>query len=117
MKKDNTIFIMIMTILIMLFIYSLFYVNVITYGDSMKPTLKNHQIVRCKKRPKEIEVRDIIAFKVMGQNIIHRVVEKHIIEDIGEYYYTKGDNNEYKDVMPITKDNILCKVIEKKGER
>lgn len=72
----------------------------------MNPIIYKDDIVVIKEQDK-YEIGDIISYKdVQGNTITHRIIEKK--EDV---YYTKGDNNNTKDDIPIHIENIQGKVI------
>ena len=54
-------------------------------GIRIKPTTEN-----------EIEVGDIISYRIFGILVVHRVVEKGS-DNKGVYFITKGDNNAFPD--------------------
>lgn len=110
-KLWYTSLILLIIINITLLAYNFIYKRVIIRGTSMEPTYYEGNKVNCLKRPKNIVVGDVIGYKQGGRNIIHRVVS--ITEVDGLVYYTlKGDNNFMTDILPITKENIYCKVVE-----
>lgn len=67
-------------------------------GRSMLPLLREGDIVFIVKvKPDEIVEGDIVVFEWRGGLIIHRVVDRVVVD--GKYYYvTKGDNNPFEDV-------------------
>lgn len=79
-------------------------------GESMLPTLPTKTVKLCIKQ-KEYQVNDIISFRVDGLEIVHRIIMKVNYSGI-TYYETQGDNNSDKDLLPITKEQIRCKVIK-----
>ena len=88
-------------------------------GNSMYPVITENtcEIVLPVKNDTVIEIGDIISFNVTKEYCIknncrymHRVVKKGIDND-GEYYITKGDNNLFKDRIRIRKNDINYMVI------
>ena len=65
---------------------------------SMMPALseESNGIRITPKDESEINVGDLVTFKVAGELIIHRVIEKGLDEE-GVYFITKGDNNPVSD--------------------
>lgn len=93
---------------------ALFNINnkiLIVTGESMQPTLYQGNVRVCRKRPKKIKIGDILAYRIDGKSIVHRVVEINKYADV-TYYITKGDNNDTVDFIPITKEQIYCKVVK-----
>lgn len=79
--------------------------------QSMYPNLKAGDMVIIKKcNSDDINVQDIIQYKMDGYTIIHRVIEKN--QENGEYYFiTKGDNNNSEDNISVKEDQLIGKVI------
>ena len=51
-------------------------------------------------------------YKLEGYTVIHRVID--ISQKDGHFYFiTKGDNNENKDSLPVSEDQLIWKVILK----
>lgn len=60
----------------------------------------------------DIKLQDIIEYKLEGYTVIHRVI--NIDQKDGHFYFTtKGDNNENKDALPVSEDQLIGKVIFK----
>ena len=84
-------------------------------SESMEPKIYKGDAVLVKKvkSKEELKVGEIIVYKNMGEDIVHRLVE---VEKKGNktFYRTKGDNNntrdnldiEYKDIKGIVKLKI-----------
>lgn len=69
-------------------------------SGSMEPQYHVGSVIFVKPTdPYEIAVDDVITFK-LTDNVIatHRVVR---IDTENESFYTKGDNNEYEDIVPV----------------
>jgi len=66
--------------------------------DSMLPLLdKGANGIRISpKSEEEIQIGDIVSFKMRGVLVVHRVVEKGTDEK-GVYFVTRGDNNSFND--------------------
>lgn len=80
---------------------------------SMEKELNVGDIVIIKKcNANDINVGDIIEYKMEGYTVIHRVIEKK--QTKGEYsFITKGDNNGNPDKEPVKEDQLIGKVIFK----
>ncbi len=67
-------------------------------SGSMKPLLdKDANGIRiAPESAEEIQVGDIVSFRILGRLVVHRVTEKGV-DDKGGYFITKGDNNLFKD--------------------
>ncbi|MFA4887795.1 MAG: signal peptidase I [Candidatus Nanoarchaeia archaeon] len=66
--------------------------------DSMLPLLDNgaNGIRVVPKNEREIQVGDIVTFRLARGLVIHRVVERGIDKE-GVYFVTRGDNNRFND--------------------
>jgi signal peptidase I len=92
---------------------------VVAQGISMKPAIREGDILIFKGTdPYEIEVGDIIIFKVpeelediLPQKITHRVIEKKTTEE-GVIFRTKGDNAP-RDSFEVPEGRVLGKEIAK----
>jgi len=77
--------------------------------DSMYPAItgNSHAIGLRVDENTEIRIGDIISFKVLEikQNYAHRVIEIGYDKD-GEYFITKGDNNNKKDNIKVRREDI-----------
>lgn len=73
--------------------YSLLHVQ----GTSMKPSIKNGDLIVIDRRSKDkYEVGDVVSFRMSDGTIITHEIVKVEIDD--EYrYFTKGTNNNYQD--------------------
>jgi len=80
---------------------------------SMYPEIKAGDAVIIKKcTPNDIVLGDVIEYKMNGYTVIHRVIE--IYQKDGEFFFiTKGDNNDSKDSIPVSEDQLIGKVIYK----
>lgn len=87
--------------------------NFIVLSGSMSPTIETGDIVLVKENL-DIKKKDIVAFKVDGAIVTHRVVD--IIEkDNKVYYQTKGDANKTPDFDLIKYEDIEGRYIFKIG--
>ena len=67
-------------------------------------------IQKCKSN--DVNVGDIIEYKMEGYTVIHRIVEKR--QRSGNYFFiTKGDNNNAPDTKEVNEDQLIGKVIFK----
>lgn len=104
---SNVLFIGI--ILFLIFFILNYKMYIITSG-SMEPEIKTHELVVVKTSLKEYKVGDIISYydKSLEIPVTHRVIEHDKDQDI---YITKGDANNTDDNVPLTKENIIGKVV------
>ena len=80
---------------------------------SMEPELYVGDIAIMKKAsPNDIEIGDIIQYKMEGYSVVHRVIQKD--QKGGTVtFITKGDNNNSPDFYPVKEDQLMGKVIYK----
>ena len=80
----------------------------VVLSGSMEPTIKTGSLCFINKHAKyeKIKEKDIIAFKMEGTLVTHRV---YSVTDEG--FETKGDNNDDKDGSLVTKDSFVGKNI------
>ena len=88
--------------------------NYIVLTGSMDPTIEVGDIVFVKET-KEVNEKDIIAFKVDKAIVTHRVVEK-IKKDSGTYYRTKGDANNSADSELVKASAVEGKYVFRVGK-
>jgi len=80
---------------------------------SMYPELKVGDLVIIEKcTSNDVNVGDIIQYKMDGYTVIHRVKEIHK-KNNNIFFITKGDNNSSKDKLPVSQDQLMGKVIFK----
>jgi len=82
-------------------------------GGSMEPTIKTGALITMEKAaPAEIQVRDIIGFKVEGMDtpVCHRVIEIVDTEE-GFGFITQGDANESPDTWIVKPENLIGRVV------
>ena len=80
---------------------------------SMEKELYTGDVVIIKKcNSNDVNVGEIIEYKMEGYTVIHRVVEKR--QRSGNFYFiTKGDNNNAPDIEEVREDQLIGKVIFK----
>lgn len=80
---------------------------VYTIGSaSMVPTINVGDVVVIDKKDKEFEEDDVIAFYHNDVILVHRIVK--IYKDAyGEYYQTKGDNNDTADSWLVKEKDVV----------
>lgn len=110
LRKLRIILYIIIVCNLLVIIFNIHFKQVIVVGSSMEPTFYEGNIKLCEKRPKNIKVGDILGYKSNGISIVHRVHEIHTMGDY-TYYIMKGDNNQERDFLPITKENIYCRIV------
>lgn len=81
----------------------------IAVGGSMYPAIVHGDVLVVKKSVRDIEIGDIIAFKIGFIKCTHRVIE--IKKDPILEFKTKGDANEMADGTRITPDKFVGKVV------
>lgn len=76
----------------------------------MQPTFQINELVlvKCSNKNTTYSIGDIITYydKEIDIAVTHRIVDID-----GEKLYTQGDNNNSRDLNPVTKDIIVGKVI------
>lgn len=83
------------------------------YSGSMVPELYKGDIVVVKKcNINDVNVGDIIEYKMNEKRIIHRIIEKKQTNGVF-YMKTKGDHNEIPDKEYVTEEHFEGKVIFK----
>ncbi len=83
------------------------FAKAIVVSGSMEPNISVDDIVVVKEEG-DYFVKDIIMFydPATGDYVTHRIVEKE-----GDIFRTWGDNNDSMDVNPVSKENIVGKVV------
>ena len=75
-------------------------------SGSMEPTLYTGDLVLVSTKETEIQRDDMIAFRMGGNIVVHRVIEVRE----GEQYVTKGDANQHADLDLVEKEQVIGKV-------
>lgn len=76
---------------------------IIVSGFSMEPTYYEGDLVVLQAQP-DYEIGDIVAFRVQGSNVIHRIIDKS-----PGGYTLQGDNKNAPDPWTPTNDDVLGK--------
>lgn len=110
LQRCGAIFICAATLIVLGFIILGFRVSIIT-SSSMVPAISEYGICISQKEDIDnINVGDVISYKLMDASITHRVVR--VVKDSDDtYLYTKGDNNSLEDNFRVSKDSLIGKVI------
>ena len=108
-KISNVIysFIVILLLGVVLLVSGIGRYIVYTIGSaSMVPTINVGDVVVIDKKDKEFKEDDIIAFYHNDVILVHRIVK--IYKDAyGEYYQTKGDNNDTADSWLVKEKDVV----------
>jgi signal peptidase len=96
-------------VFLVVFLKAHFYIVI---SDSMLPTIDKYSLVISLPQ-KNYEVGDSITYKFRSRDsdlITHRTIN---IKDFGDkkLYFTKGDNNEFQDAIPVSQDEVVGKVL------
>lgn len=79
---------------------------------SMQPEVNiGDVVIVCKTNPDELKVGDIIQYQGNGFSVIHRIYAQKTNDNGETYFITKGDNNNAPDANPVTKSQVLGKVL------
>lgn len=114
--KNNKIqYIIILSLLVVTFAIVLGRTKKIVFivSDSMSPAIKKGTLAIIDKYDiNNIEIGDIICYTDTKNNrdIVHRVVEKNIVDTHGIVIRTQGDNNKSVDNIEVTVENYIGKV-------
>lgn len=81
-------------------------------SESMNPKINKGDavIIHKVKKPNELKIGEVIAFRLKDKTIVHRLVKIEKVKG-NTYYRTKGDANNSIDNINLTFDNIRGKVI------
>ena len=79
-------------------------------SNSMKGAINKGDIVIIDKRSKKIQNSDVIAFKMDGVTIVHRIIEVNDKLD-SQKYQTKGDANDSADNWKVSDQDLVGKVV------
>lgn len=114
-KKILTVFILIFIALAMVVTFSGNFLFFVVKSNSMSPKIAKGSVVVVNKNAdaENLTEGNIIAYKYSGDS--GRVVT-HRIVNVSEYdsfklFKTKGDSNDYADSLPVTRSEIVGKVI------
>lgn len=79
----------------------------------MEPNISIGDVAVIKKcTPNDIELQDVIEYKMEGYAVVHRVI--NIYQENGEFFFiTKGDNNSAQDRLPVSENQLVGKVLFK----
>ena len=79
---------------------------------SMLPTLPDNAtiIIMDKFNASSLGVGDIITFKIGSEKVVHRI-DKIGTDELGLFFKTKGDNNQYEDSWKVRPDEITGVVV------
>ena len=102
----------VVSVLLIFFSFGYFGVQpTIIYSGSMQPSMDVGDIALISKVPVDtIEEGDIIQYRSMNANFIHRVYEVYK-EEGNIYFITKGDANDNPDSEPVLSEQIMGKVV------
>lgn len=113
-EPKSVIILVIIVILAIWFALGVFPIKPIAIATgSMAPQINIGDIAIIKKcSPNDIEVGDIIEYKMPDFTVVHRIVE--IKQENGRYYFaTKGDSNDSRDKNLVTEDQLIGKCLFK----
>ncbi len=108
-KLSNVIysFVVILLLGVILLVSGIGRYIVYTIGSaSMVPTIDVGDVVVIDKKDKNFEEDDIIAFYHNDVILVHRIVKVYK-DAYGEYYQTKGDNNETPDAWLVKEEDVV----------
>ena len=75
---------------------------VVVLSGSMEPTYSVGDLLYYKKVDRELEVGDVITYRLDDALVTHRIVDIQ-----GSEYITQGDANEARDLNPVLQDSIV----------
>ncbi len=113
-EPKSVIILVIIVILAIWFALGIFPVKPIAIATgSMSPQINIGDVAIIKKcGPNDVEVGDIIEYKMPDFTVVHRIVE--IKQENGRYYFaTKGDSNDSRDKNLVTEDQLIGKCLFK----
>lgn len=115
LKKFLKVFALVVIILVLsvgaLMIFSGVDSYVVT-SNSMLPTISKYSLVVSAPQ-RDYDVEDLITYKFKNNDshlVTHRVIGT---KDFGDkrLYFTKGDNNEFQDSIPVSQNEIVGEVL------
>lgn len=108
-------------IVLMVVIFAILTVGVKLFGihvytvlsGSMEPTYRVGSLVYVvKTNTNNLKEGDVITFKIGNSTVAtHRIIEISVDEDNNKIFYTKGDQNDIPDEVPIEVNKIIGKPI------
>lgn len=113
-EPKSVIILVIIVILAIWFALGVFPIKPIAIATgSMSPQINIGDVAIIKKcGPNDVEVGDIIEYKMPDFTVVHRIVE--IKQENGRYYFaTKGDSNDSRDKNLVTEDQLIGKCLFK----
>ncbi len=75
---------------------------VVVLSGSMEPTYSVGDLLYYKKVDRELEIGDVITYRLDDALVTHRIVDIQ-----GSEYITQGDANEARDLNPVLQDSIV----------
>lgn len=81
----------------------------IVQSGSMEPVINTGGIAFVNTKDLDVEINDIITFKLLSESGKETVVTHRIIDIKDSLLYTKGDANENADLSPIDKSQVVGK--------
>lgn len=110
-KLFLNIIIIILSVILLLLIGLRFagFIPFVIQSDSMSPLYEVNTLIFAKKVSfNKLNNYDVIVYiNSNGNKVTHRIVE---IDKDNKQVITKGDNNEFVDILPVDKDSIAGKV-------
>lgn len=97
-----------LVLLIPLFLANIGINSYVILSGSMEPVIHTGSMVLVDGQTEDIQLGDIIMYRLKETNVVHRVVD---IREDGKLV-TKGDNNENEDFAPVTRPQVCGKVIK-----
>ena len=83
-------------------------------GISMHPTLENGDLIVIDRTPFDhLKIGDIIIYnkpEMYPEPVVHKIIKITFINQ-EEFLFTKGDNNQFQDPLPISRNEYKAKYI------
>ena len=97
--------------LVMAFFFGLLPVSPIAVATgSMEPSVSvGDAVVVCRTNPERLQVGDVIAYRLDGQTVIHRIVRMQQTGE-GTILQTQGDANNAPDAAPVQTAQVIGRV-------
>lgn len=83
----------------------------IVQSGSMEPAINTGAIAFVNTKNKNVQLNDIITFKLVSESGKETVVTHRIVDIQNEFLYTKGDANENADLSPIKREQVIGKFV------